>query len=85
MDEQQKVKSRSKLTPVWRVVMVVAFIIFLLYSTLLIREFEHSENAQDKGLLRAIQDIFTLTNFTIAVVSSVIGYLVFEFLRNKIS
>jgi hypothetical protein len=32
----------------------------------------------------AIQDIFTITNFVIAIISGLIGYVVVEFLRKRI-
>jgi hypothetical protein len=32
----------------------------------------------------AVLDIFTVTNFTIAVISGMIGYVVFEYLRRRI-
>ena len=61
----------------------VAFIIFLFYSNLLMGEFTQT-NSQGKTLVFAIQDIFTIANFTIAVISGMIGYVVFEYLRKKI-
>jgi hypothetical protein len=41
-------------------------------------------NGQGKSLAFAIKDIFTVTNFGIAIFSGLIGYLVFEFLRKRI-
>jgi hypothetical protein len=41
-------------------------------------------NGQGKSLAFAINDIFTLTNFNIAIVSGLIGYVIVEFLRKKI-
>jgi len=61
----------------------VAFIIFLFYSNLLMGEFTHT-NDQGKSLVFAIQDIFTITNFVIAVISGLIGYVLFELLRKRI-
>lgn len=43
-----------------------------------------STNGHGKRLLFALRDIFTTTNFMIALVSSLIGYLVFEYLRKKL-
>jgi hypothetical protein len=62
----------------------LAFIIFLFYSNLLMGEFNKSGNARNKGFFWAINDIFTLNNFLIALVAAFIGYVVFEFLRRKI-
>lgn len=63
--------------------MEVGFIVFLFYSNLLMGEFTYS-NGQGKSLVFAIQDIFTLTNFVIAIISGLIGYVVVEFLRKRI-
>lgn len=61
----------------------VGFIVFLFYSNLLMGEFTHT-NEQGKSLVFAIYDIFTVTNFVIAVISGLIGYVVFEFLRTRL-
>ena len=61
----------------------VGFIIFLFYSNLLMGEFTRS-NGQGKTLIFAIKDIFTATNFSIAVISGLIGYVVFEYLRKRV-
>jgi len=61
----------------------VGFIIFLFYSNLLMGEFTHA-NGQGKSLAFAIIDIFTATNFVIALISGMIGYVVFEYLRKQI-
>ena len=46
-------------------------------------EFTHSNN-HGKTLQMAFANIFTVTNFTIAIISAFIGYVVFEFLRKKL-
>ena len=76
-------KEPRKLTPIWRVMVEVGFIIFLFYSNLLMGEFTHT-NGQGKTLLFAIQDIFTTINFVIAIISGLIGYVVFEYLRKQL-
>jgi hypothetical protein len=75
--------NRRRLTPLWRAVIETAFIVFLFYSNLLMGEFTAS-NSQGKTLAMALVDIFTAANFTIAIVSALIGYLVFEYLRKKL-
>jgi len=72
-----------KLAPMWRALVEVGFIVFLFYSNLLMGEFEHS-NAKGKTFAFALHDIFTTTNFAIAVISGMIGYVVFEFLRKRV-
>ena len=67
----------------WRAVIEVAFIIFLFYSNLLMGEFERSGMGQKRGAIWAIGDILTLANFGIAMIAAIIGYLLFEFLRNR--
>jgi hypothetical protein len=72
-----------RLTPLWRAVIEIAFIVFLFYSNLLMGEFTVS-NGHGKRLAFAFHDIFTGTNFAIAMISALIGYLMFEYLRRKV-
>ena len=65
-----------------RALVEVAFIVFLFYSNLLMGEFTAS-NSAGKTLGFAIVDIFTPTNFAIALLSAFIGYIIVEFLRKK--
>jgi hypothetical protein len=66
-----------------RAVIEIGSVIFLFYSNLLMGEFTHT-NGRGKTLAFAIHDIFTTTNFAIACVSGLIGYVVFEYLRKKL-
>lgn len=68
---------------VWRAVIEVGFIIFLFYSNLLMGEFESSSPGQTRGLSWAIRDVCTTTNFAIALIAALIGYVLFEFLRKQ--
>jgi len=61
----------------------VGFIVFLFYSNLLMGEFTQT-NGTGKSLAFALRDIFTITNFGIAIFSGLIGYVVFEFLRKRL-
>jgi hypothetical protein len=72
-----------KLAPIWRAMVEVGFIIFLFYSNLLMGEFTNA-NGHGKTLAFAVRDIFTAANFAIAVISGMIGYVVFEFLRKYV-
>ena len=76
-------KDSRKLTPVLSAIVEMGFIMFLFYANLLMGEFTHA-NGQGKSLLFAINDIFTATNFLIAVIAALIGYVVFEYLRRKL-
>jgi hypothetical protein len=72
-----------RLNKLWRAVIEVAFIVFLFYSNLLMGEFTVT-NGPGKSLAFALNDIFTGTNFLIAMISALIGYVVFEYLRKKL-
>jgi hypothetical protein len=72
-----------RVKPLWRALVEIAFIVFLFYSNLLMGEFT-GVNGQNKTFAFALRDIITPTNFLIAVVSAIIGYGIFEFLRKKL-
>ncbi len=72
-----------RLTALLRAVIEVTFIVFLFYSNLLMGEFTGS-NGQGKSMEFALHDIFTGTNFAIALISAFIGYVVFETLRERL-
>ena len=74
---------RRRVSPLWRAAVEVAFIIFLFYSNLLMGEFVRSAS-HGKSLAFALSDIMTPANFAIGLVSAVIGFGVFEFLRKKL-
>jgi uncharacterized protein with PQ loop repeat len=76
-------ESPKKMTPTLRAIVEIGFIIFLFYSNLLMGEFTHS-NGANKSLAYALNDIFTPTNFAIACISGLIGYVVVEYLRKKL-
>ena len=79
----QNAESPRKSAPLLRVVIEVAFIIFLFYANLLMGEFTVS-NGHGKTLLIALKDIFTATNFAIAIVCALIGFVVVEYLRKNL-
>jgi hypothetical protein len=62
----------------------VGFIVVLFYSNLLMGEFERSGMARTRGLVWALRDVFTSSNFVIAIIAALIGYVLFEFLRNRL-
>ena len=68
---------------VWRAVIEVGFIIFLFYSNLLMGEFERSGMGLKRGVMWAIEDVFTSANFEIATIAAFVGYVLFEFLRKQ--
>jgi hypothetical protein len=65
-----------------RAVIEVGFIIFLFYSNLLMGEFTMTAG-RHKTFLAAIADIVTLKTFAIALITSIVGHLGFEVLREK--
>jgi len=71
-------------TLILRTLIETCFIMFLFYANLLMGEYEKTGAGQRKGFLWALGDIFTLDNFVIAIVASIIGFFVFEFLRKKL-
>ncbi len=76
-------KEPRKLAPIWRALIEIGFIVFLFYSNLLMGEFTKA-NGQGKNLVLAINDIFTFNNLAIGIMSGLIGYIVFEYLRKKV-
>lgn len=70
--------------PILRMLVEVGFILFLFYANLLMGEFEHAGMGQKRGLIWALSDIFTHSNFMIAIVAAGIGYLLVEFLRRRL-
>lgn len=67
----------------WRAAVEVAFIIFLFYANLLMGEFERSGMGEKKGFVWALKNVLTVSNFAIALIAALIGYVLFEFLRKK--
>lgn len=78
-----KPKNHRKLAPVSRAIVETGFIIFLFYSNLLMGEFTRT-NGQGKSFFFAVKDIFTAANFSIALITALIGYVVVEYLRRKL-
>jgi hypothetical protein len=68
----------------WRAVIEIGFIMFLFYANLFMGEYERSGAGTKRGLAWAIADVFTLSNFAIAFIAALIGYVVFEFLRKRL-
>ena len=77
-------KNKNLFTKILRPLVEMGFIIFLFYSNLLMGDFTRNGNARNKSIIWGIADIFTITNFEIAVIAAIVGYMVFEFLRKKL-
>jgi hypothetical protein len=77
---QPAAKDRRPIARIRRALIEVAFIVFLFYSNLLMGEFS-ATNGQGKTLVFALRDIFTFTNFAIAIFAAMIGHAVFHSLR----
>jgi hypothetical protein len=67
-----------------RALIEIGFIIFLFYANLFMGEFERSGRGKEMGFVWAVTDIFTDTNFAIAIIAALIGYLIVEFLRGRL-
>jgi hypothetical protein len=67
-----------------RAALEIGFIAFLFYSNLLMGEYTRAGQAHTRGLLWALQDIFTPANFTICLLAGIVGYVVVEILRRKL-
>ena len=76
-------KDRRPIARIRRVLIEVAFIVFLFYSNLLMGEFNRT-NGRGKTLAFALRDILTVTNFSIAIIAALIGHGVFHYLRKKL-
>jgi len=76
-------KNRWPLARISRALIEVAFIVFLFYANLLMGEFTRT-NGQGKTLAFALCDIFTVTNFSIAMIAALIGHAVFHSLRKRL-
>jgi hypothetical protein len=71
------------LSHVLRALIEVSFIVFLFYSNLLMGEFNRAAG-HGKTLAVALGNIFTITNFSIAILAATVAYIVFETLRKKL-
>ena len=78
----EKPSRSQRHNPFVRAIIEITFIVFLFYSNLLMGEFNAS-SGRGKTLASALNDIFTTKNFTIAIISAFIGYVVFEYLRKR--
>jgi len=76
-------RSKTRKSQIFRTLIETAFIVFLFYANLLMGDFTRSGNAHGKSLIWAIHDVFTITNFEIAIVAAFVGHYFFEYLRGK--
>jgi hypothetical protein len=76
-------KQPKRLAPAWRAIVETGFIIFLFYSNLLMGEFTRA-NGQRKTLVFAFEDIFSVANLAIAIISGLLGYLGLDYLRKRL-
>jgi len=74
--------SNLRLSPL-RAAVEVGFIIFLFYANLLMGEFT-GRSGRGKSWGAALSDIITPTNFAIALVAAIVGYIGFEALRRRV-
>jgi hypothetical protein len=79
----QEPTNRRRLILLFRAVIEIVFIVFLYYSNLLMGEFTRT-NGRGKSIAFALSDIFTGTNFSIAIVSALVGWVVIEYFRREL-
>jgi hypothetical protein len=79
----QEPTNRRRITLLFRAVIEIVFIVFLYYSNLLMGEFTKT-NGRGKSITFALIDIFTGTNFSIAIVSALVGWVAFEYFRREL-
>ena len=83
-DSKQLIRRvRSMKKKVGRAIIEISFIVFLFYSNLLMGEFERSAPGARRGIVWAMEDVFTVGNFEFAMIAALIGYLFVEFLRKR--
>ena len=68
--------------PLLRTLVEISLITMLIFAVLLMAEFTRAAG-QGKTLALAFQDVLTLTNFTFAIISALVGSLVFSYLRRQ--
>lgn len=76
------IKGPNKLARVWRMILEVGILVFLLYAVLLMREFTQT-NGEGKSLMFAMREIFTFGTLVIAIASALICSIVLENLRKQ--
>ena len=79
----QEPTNRRRITLLFRAVIEIVFIVFLYYSNLLMGEFTKT-NGRGKSITFALSDIVTGTNFSIAIVSALVGWALFEYFRREL-
>jgi hypothetical protein len=77
-------KDRGPWIHAQRAAVEMGFIIFLFYSNLLMGEYTRSNAGAGKSLMAAVANVVTAENFAVAVVTSLLGHLVFEHFRKKL-
>jgi hypothetical protein len=82
LEPQKDPQKPRLLADLRRAAIEVAFIIFLFYSNLLMGEFNRA-SGRGKTFAVALNDVFTVKNFAIAIMAASIGYVIFEYLRKK--
>jgi hypothetical protein len=82
-DETKAPRDCKELAPLPRAIVEIGFIVFLFYSNLLMGEFTAS-NDKGKTWAYAFHDIVTGKNLAIAIVTAILGYLIFEALRKRL-
>lgn len=67
-----------------RTVIEVMFILMLFYCNLLMGEFTGTGQGTKNGLIWALGNIFTASNFAIGLIAAFAAHLIFEYFRNRL-
>jgi hypothetical protein len=67
-----------------RAAIEIGFISFLFYSNLLMGKYERSGLGRTRGLVWALEDIFTAPNLVICAFAALAGYVIAEVLRKRL-
>jgi len=62
----------------------MGFIIFLFYANLIMGQYTHEHLRQKITLVGAISNVFSLENFSIAVICAFIGHTFFDRIRRRL-
>jgi hypothetical protein len=67
-----------------RILLEMAFILFLFYANLLMGQYNLGHSFADKPILVAISNICTVDNLIIGIAAAFVGHVAFDYLRKRV-